>query len=430
VAASLLSSVSPLIRAGRVIESQGRMLRSSLPSATLGELVTVETSNGESLFRVTGFRNELAFLTPLEESVGIRAGARVEALNCDAFCCWSSDYIGQPLDSLGNPLEELSVNKLERLPLQVTRRKILEREPLSVRFMTGVKALDTFVPMLKGQRLLIAAEAGVGKTSLIKEIAIKTNADVTVITLVGERGREAREFISSLDLNRSVIIISTSDEPATRRIASAETAVAISRKLAAEGKDVLLLMDSLTRYGRALRDDALSVGEPAVRRGYPASVFSALPLLLEQAGNFSSGSITGIFTMLLNGELDEDPLIEEVKGVVDGHAILRQEIAERGIFPALSVHESLSRVERDAVSEEHHRAIMVARRVFSKLAKEKKLAYFSSQLEPELKAAMELESNFWELVDSAKESPQSDLETLTQTFLLAICESREFRKSQ
>lgn len=351
--------------------------------------------------RVGAVLEDSVLLTLLDSADGLGVGSRVFSDNSAPNFLWSDQLFGSCVDTFGKPLDRAPLETGTKISLNLRHRSLTERKPLTGRILTGVSALDRFTPLMYGQRILVIAEPGVGKTTLLWDVAERGEADVVVLALVGERSREAAEILrmrlGDKARRRTVIVVSTADESPARRSQSAITAFQIAGYHADRGRHVLLLFDSLTRYARSLRDEALSTGELPIRRGYPASVFSGMARILEQAGYFNSeGSITGIFTMLTENE--EDPMVEEVKGVVDGHITLRREIAEQGTFPALSPAESLSRLEREALSQLEHQQLLKVRRLFSRLLRDKKLALFADNLDDELKSALEKEPSLWRLV--------------------------------
>lgn len=381
---------------GHITECRGGVVRATLPGARIGDLVLVDQTK---LAKVGGVLEGAVLLTLLDNPEGLSIGSKVSSTNSQLFCPWSPELLGQCLNAFGSPLTERRFIPTSRIPLKLAERPLISRATLRTPLLTGVPALDRFTPLLKGQRMVITAEPGVGKSSLLWSIAERTAADVVVLALIGERNREAAELMEMTlsARSRAVVVVSTADESPARRSLSAITSFQIAQHHADKGKQVLLLFDSLTRYARALRDDALSTGELPIRRGYPASVFSQMARLLEQAGSFKTGgSITALFSMLTENE--EDPMVEEVKGVVDGHIVLRREISEQGIYPALSPSESLSRLEREALSPENHRLLIKIRRLFARLLRDKRLAMFSDNLDDELQFALKHEAALWRLI--------------------------------
>lgn len=392
-------SSSSYTNVGRVIECRGPVIRAVLPGAEIGEAAAIVTSHGKLLAVVSAFSDESVALSPLGSTNGIRVHDRVELIGENLEICFDDSQLDQVLEAVPVPS---SISGGTRISLDLSAIPLSSRAPLREQFLTGIRSIDLFTPVARGQRLLIASEPGVGKTTLLQTLAQNSDADLIVIGLIGERGREAaevmRDGISSSVKKRMIVVISTSDELATKRRLSAITATKIAEHFCNKGKNVLLLVDSLTRFIRAARDEALAAGELPVRRGYPASIFSILPQILERPGKYIRGSITAFYTMLLTSSLDEDPMIEEVRGILDGHLILRRELAESGIFPALSVNESLSRIGGILHEDEDRAAASRLRCYLEKLKKERHLALFAERPEPELAVILEFEPKIREFL--------------------------------
>jgi len=350
-------------RHGRVSDLIGLIIEATGLEAEVGEVCEVRT--GRDAVRsgwvtipaeVVGFRGGRTLLMPLGEMHGIGPGDTVTATGRHVSVPVGDALLGRVLDGLGRPID--GGPDLEGLPLRPIAGappSPLERPRISERVTLGVRALDTLVPCGRGQRLGIFAGSGVGKSSLLGMIARSTSADVNVICLVGERGREVREFIDR-DLGdaiaRSVVVVATSDQPALVRIKAALTATAIAEHFRDEGADVMLMMDSVTRFAMAQREVGLAIGEPPATRGYTPSVFALLPKLLERSGANSKGSITGLYTVLVDGDDMNEPIADAVRSILDGHVVLSRELAHAGHYPAIDVLQSVSRLEREITSEE------------------------------------------------------------------------------
>jgi type III secretion protein N (ATPase) len=347
-----LARVQTVVERGRVVEAVGTTLRVSGIKARIGQQCVVRSGEGRSLrAEVVGLSRGDALLVPLAALHDIAADAEVEVIAerprvpCGpALLGRVIDAFGQPLD--GRPLAASPVSSLQ--PLHAEAPTPMARMPVHEPFVTGVRAIDALLTVGVGQRLGIFATAGGGKSTLMGMLARRARCDVIVIGLVGERGREVREFIDDTlgpeGLARSVLVVSTSERPALERLRAAEAATAIAEGFRARGQRVLLLMDSVTRYARALREIGLAVGEPAVRRGFPPSVFAELPRLFERAGNDDRGSITAFYSVLAEDEDGSDPVAEEVRSILDGHIVLSREIGAAGRYPAIDVLASASRV--------------------------------------------------------------------------------------
>jgi len=353
-----LESASPRRESGRVTEVTGLVVRASLPGVRIGEVVSVGTSGLEA--EVVGFRGDEAVLLPLGEATGIGPDALCAATGRALSIGVSAGLLGRVLDGLGRPIDG-GGPVAGSVPWPVDRPA---PEPLSRRRVTrplplGVRALDALLTVGEGQRVGLFAGSGVGKSTLLGQIARQTEADVNVIALCGERGREVVDFLEEslgeAGRRRSVVVCATSDAPSLVRLKSAFVATAIAEYFRAEGRRVLFMLDSVTRVARAQREVGLAAGEPPARQGYPPSVFALLPRLLERTGNDACGSITALYTVLVAGGDMEEPIADEVRGILDGHVILSREIAARNHWPAIDVLPSLSRL-MNAVADPQHRA--------------------------------------------------------------------------
>jgi flagellum-specific ATP synthase len=332
---------------GLVIESEG-------PVAAVGEICRIESArhDGITLAEVVGFRNHHLLLMPLGELHGIHPGSEVTATGAPMRIGVGHGLLGRVLDGLGRPIDGLDPVRTElSVELNLMPPHPLKRQRINKIFQTGIKAIDTFAPCGRGQRLGIFAGSGVGKSTLLGMMASYAEADVNVIALIGERGREVREFLER-DLaiggrKKSVVIVATSNEPALHRVKGAFLAMAIAEHFRGLGQSVLLMMDSVTRLAMAQREIGLAVGEPPATRGYTPSVFSLLPQLLERAGTGETGDITGLFTVLVEADDMNDPIADATRAILDGHIVLSRELATQNHYPAIDVLESVSRLNRD-----------------------------------------------------------------------------------
>jgi ATP synthase in type III secretion protein N len=356
-----LEGAAPFRVRGRVTALTGLVVRASVEGARQGELVEIRGAGREPLVaEVVGLRDQEAVLLPLGEPRGVGLDAEVVPTGRPLAVRAGPGLLGRVLDGLGHPLDgrplprglaEWAVDRPAPGPLE--RRRVTEPLPL------GVRALDGFLTVGRGQRLGLFAGSGVGKSTLLGQIARQARSDLSVVCLLGERGREVRDFLDEAlgedGLARSVVVAATSDAPALVRLRAAYLATAIAEWFAeVEGREVLFLLDSLTRFARAQREVGLAAGEPPARQGYPPSVFSALPRLVERTGARARGGITAVYTVLVAGGDMEEPIADEVRGVVDGHVVLERSVAARGRFPAVDVLQSLSRL-MPAVASEGHR---------------------------------------------------------------------------
>lgn len=344
---------------GRVTHIVGLLIESAGPSVHLGELCHIYNRQGEAVpCEVVGFKDKKVLLMSLGEMTHIAPGAEVCPTGEVAMIPVSAALCGRVIDALGNPIDgkgPISANKY--YPLHAAPPKALQRQRITEPLHTGIRAIDGICTAGRGQRFGIFAGAGVGKSTLLSMVAKMSTADINVIALIGERGREVREFIERdlgpEGLARSVVVVVTSDEAALLRTKGASTATAIAEYFRDRGKSVVLMMDSVTRYAMALREIGLAVGEPPTTKGYTPSVFAMLPKLLERAGNSERGSITGIYTILVEGDDLNDPVADTVRSILDGHIVLSRKLASANHYPAIDTLASLSRVMREIVSEEH-----------------------------------------------------------------------------
>ncbi len=355
-----IEQVDPLTRYGRVSDIVGLVVEAVGPAdVALGELCYIGDPGSEPVrAEVVGFRGRKVLLMPLGQIEGIRPGTSVFPARSSLFVPVGLGLCGRVLDGLGNPIDgkgELHAEERRSVhaepPDPLSRRRV--RQPLG----TGVRALDGLVSCGKGQRMGIFAGSGVGKSTLMGMVARHSEADVNVIALVGERGKEVLDFIEDSlgeeGLRRSVVVVATSDQPALIRLKAAFLATAIAEYFRDTGKDVILMMDSLTRVAMAQREIGLAAGEPPTTRGYTPSVFALLPRLLERAGMTARGSITGFYTVLVEGDDMDEPIADASRAILDGHLVLSRRLASRGHYPPIDVMESVSRVMKDVTSDAH-----------------------------------------------------------------------------
>ncbi len=348
---------------GRVVGAVGLLIESQGPPAKLGEICLIERGRHAAPLpvEVVGFRNGRTLLTPLGELTGVAPGSEVIPTRQTASVGVSEALLGRVLDGLGNPIDgKPAPAPTARYPLLADAPPALERPPLRTPLPLGVRAIDALLTCAYGQRIGIFAGSGVGKSTLMGMIARNTAAEVSVIALIGERGREVREFIEDSlgeeGLQRAVLVVATSDQPAIVRQKAAFTATAIAEYFRDQGKQVVLMMDSLTRLAMAQREIGLSAGEPPAARGYTPSVFALLPRLLERAGRTAKGSITGIYTVLVDGDDLNDPIADTARAILDGHIVLSRTLAQQGHYPPIDVLASLSRVMPNIAAPEHLQA--------------------------------------------------------------------------
>ena len=347
----------PVQRVGHVVRVSGLIIESEGPNLALGDVCEIHARRGEPAIHaeVVGFRDHRLLLMPLGETQHLRTGSEVIASAFAATAPVGKGLLGRTIDGLGQPMDGLGALVCERSPrLHSKPPNPLTRQRISEPLATGVRAIDTFTPVGCGQRMGIFAGSGVGKSTLLGMMARGADSDVNVIALIGERGRELREFIEKdlggEGMKRSVVICSTSDQPALVRLRAAMLATAIAENFRDAGKKVLFMMDSVTRFAMAQREIGLAVGEAPSSRGYTPSVFALLPRLLERTGAAERGSITAFYTVLVEGDDMNEPIADAVRGILDGHIVLTRALATANHFPAIDVLESVSRLVRDITS--------------------------------------------------------------------------------
>ncbi len=374
---SALSSVTSVQRVGKVADAYGTMIRATGLKASIGELCYLRNPRGTGdpdfnlAAEVVGVSRQHTLLTPLGALDGVSATTEVYATGRQAAVRAGDGLLGRVLDAHGEPIDDKGpLGPTVEAPIYAKSPNPLTRSLIERPFATGVRAIDAVMTAGEGQRLGIFAVAGGGKSTLLGMLARGGDADVNVIVLVGERGREVNEFIfdnlGDEGLARSVVVVATSDRPALERSRAAWVGTAIAEHFRDRGKRVLLLVDSVTRFARALRDVGLAIGEPPARRGFPPSVFSALPQLFERAGNNEHGSITAFYTVLAEDEDGGDPIVEEVRSILDGHIVLSRKLAAAYHYPAIDVLTSLSRTMPRVVDETHLRAAGQLRKYLAK----------------------------------------------------------------
>lgn len=349
---------------GKVVQIVGLVIECNGPNVSMGELCYVHShfEDVEPLpAEVVGFREGYVLLMPLGETKGIGPGCQVVSAQKVLQVKVGPELLGRVIDGLGNPIDGKGPILCQKeYPIQADPPAPLERPVIKDSLYVGVRAIDGLITMGQGQRIGIMAGSGVGKSTLLSMIARNTEADISVIALVGERGREVKEFIErdlgEEGLKRSVVVVATSDKPALVRIKGALTATAIAEYFRDRGRKVVLMMDSVTRFAMAQREVGLTVGEPPATRGYTPSVFALLPRLLERAGTSAKGSITGIYTVLVDGDDMNEPIADAVRSILDGHIVLSRNIAAQNHFPAIDVLSSVSRVMSAVVPKEHMEA--------------------------------------------------------------------------
>jgi flagellum-specific ATP synthase len=353
-----LGQVSTLRWSGRVLQVVGNLVESEGPYCSVGDAVEITTTEGNTyLGEVVGFRGPVMLTMTLELPRGIRFGDQIMATGARPSIRVGAELLGRVIDATGKPLDGLGeYNARRAMPVDGAAPLPMDRVPIRDPLGCGVRALDAFVTCGRGQRLGVFGGSGVGKSTLLGMMARGTQADMTVMALIGERGREVQEFLEVLGeegRRRSVIVVSTSDQSPLLKMRAAMSATAIAEHFASTGKNVLLVVDSLTRFAMAQREIGLAAGEPPTTKGYTPSVVNTLARLVERAGNFKTGSITAFYTVLMEGDDQQDPVVDTVRSLLDGHIILDRALALKNHYPPIAILDSLSRLMSSVASKEH-----------------------------------------------------------------------------
>ncbi|EMY6463645.1 flagellar protein export ATPase FliI [Vibrio alginolyticus] len=408
------------VASGKLVRVVGLTLEATGCRAPIGSLCLVETMSGQMEAEVVGFSGDNLFLMPSEQITGILPGARVTPLTSDAGLPVGMELLGRVIDGVGNPLDGLGPLYTDhRASFNAEPINPLARKPISEPLDVGLKAINGLLTVGKGQRIGLFAGSGVGKSVTLGMMTRGTTAQVVVVGLIGERGREVKEFIEEIlgedGRRRSVVVAAPADASPLMRLKGCQTALTIAEYFRDQGLDVLLLMDSLTRFAQAQREIALSVGEPPATKGYPPSVFAKLPALVERAGNGSAeqGSITAFFTVLTEGDDLQDPIADASRAILDGHIVLSREMADAGHYPAIDVEKSVSRVMPQITTEEHVLMSKAVRQVLSICRKNQDLVSIGAYkpgTDPAIDGAFTLKPKLDEyLQQSMKESVPYDM---------------------
>jgi flagellum-specific ATP synthase len=382
---------------GRVVEANGQTVESEGPPCSMGECAEIVDMEGKRhLAEIIGFRGRNVIAMPMKAIQGIRYGDSLTATGITPSIAVGEDMRGRILDALGAPLDGLPALRATDLwPLDGTIPPPMERQPIREPLGTGLRVLDGMLTVGRGQRIGIFGGSGVGKSTLIGMMTRNTAADLTVVGLVGERGREVREFVEDSlgeeGMKRSVMLVSTSDQSPLLRMRAALAATAVAEFYASRGKHVLLVLDSLTRYAMAAREIGLAAGEPPATKGYTPSVFTKLARLVERAGNFERGSITAFYTVLMEGDDQQDPIVDSVRSFVDGHVVLSRSMAAAGWYPPVNILDSLSRLMPAVTTRAHREQAAMMRRLLAAHSRSEdliRIGAYKAGMDPELDRAM------------------------------------------
>lgn len=412
----------PIKCAGRIVKVQGLLIESRGPQAVVGEVCRIDAPKGAGVVRaeVVGLRGDIVQLMAFDETAGIEVGNRVVASGELLSVKVSPKLLGRSLDALGLPTDDKGdIESALSYPAVADPPDPLKRRRITQRVATGVRAIDGLLPVGKGQRLGIFAGSGVGKSTLLGMIARNTNADVNVVALIGERGREVNDFIENdlgpEGLARSVIVVSPSSAPPLARLRGAYVATAVAEYFRDQGLDVMLLFDSVTRFARAQREIGLAVGEPPATRGYPPSVFDSMPKLLERCGTSEKGTITGFYTVLVDGDDMDEPIADTVRGILDGHLVLSRRLAQRYHYPAVDVLSSISRLAPAVSGPASRKAGGVVRRLMADYAEAEDMidvGAYKAGTNPAIDAAIAKRGEIEEFLVQAVEEKSTVPETL------------------
>jgi flagellum-specific ATP synthase len=424
----VLDRIETVRSVGHVRELVGLLVASEGPAAAVGDVCEIQSSRkGVVRAQVVGFRDGRVLLMPLEETGGLQLGDVVTARPEAACVDVGPQLLGRVLDGFGLPLDGRGpIDPEASYDLNAVPPGPLEREHITEPLVTGIRVIDSLLPIGKGQRIGLFGGSGVGKSTLLGAMARHNSADVSVIALIGERNREVREFIekelSSEGMARSIVVVATSDMPAPLRIRAAFVALAISEYFRDAGKSVLLVMDSVTRLAMAQREIGLAAGEPPSQKGYTPSVFNLLPKIFERAGNFKNGSITGFFTVLVEGDDFNEPICDATRAILDGHVILSRELGARGHYPAIDVLNSVSRLANRISAPAH---LESARRIREALAEFQRsedlinLGAYAAGSNPKLDQAIKLRPQLLDFLRQTPEFRESIEQTMSKLDVLA-----------
>jgi len=415
--------INTVMADGRVTKAAGLIIEATAKSGTVGDVCDIQIGQKQSIrSEIVGFKNNRVLLMPLGETVGVAPGSKVRLSPEPLQIPVSDALLGRVLNGLGIPIDgKQPILSKHTRSVYNTPPNPLIRQRITNRLETGIKAIDGLITLGQGQRVGIFAGSGVGKSVLLGMMARYTNADVNVIALIGERGREVREFIESdlgeEGLKKSVMVVATSDQAATVRIKSALIATTIAEYFRDKGKNVLLLMDSLTRVSMAQREIGLAIGEPPTTKGYTPSVFALMPRLLERAGNSDVGSITGLYSVLVDGDDMDEPIADAARSILDGHIVLSRRIATKGHYPAIDVLESVSRVKHQVMTDKQAKT---SQKVLEQLAVYREsedlinIGAYSKGTTPRIDKAIDNMDNINAFLRQNIEKKSNYLETLNQ----------------
>jgi len=423
-----LDQVELLPWCGQVTATVGLLIESIGPAVAIGDFCEIDAGGGRRIrTQVIGFRNGRVLAMPLDEPEGLQLGAKVIARVQDARLAVGPGLLGRVLDGFGNPMDGgPAIDAAETYPLYTAPPNPLKRAHITDRLVTGIRAIDSLLTCGKGQRIGLFGGSGVGKSTLLGAMSRKNSAQVSVVALIGERNREVKAFLDHElgpeGMKRSVVVVATSDRPAPLRIRAAFVALAAAEYFRDQGADVLLVMDSVTRFAMAQREIGLAAGEPPSQKGYTPSVFTMLPKIFERAGNFERGSITGFFTVLVEGDDFNEPICDASRGILDGHLILSRDLASAGHYPAIDVLSSVSRLANKVATREETEAAQKIREAMALYAQSSDLIQLGAHVQgtnPKLDQSIRLRPQISSFLQQSADTFSDLSETKGGLFALA-----------
>jgi flagellum-specific ATP synthase len=423
-----LDQIDPLPWTGQVTATVGLLIESQGPAAAIGDFCEIRAANGRSIrTQVIGFRNGRVLAMPLDEPDGLQLGSPVIARSQDARLAVGPGLLGRILDGFGQPMDGgPPTESTDAYPLYAPPPNPLERKHITDRLVTGVRSIDSLLACGKGQRIGLFGGSGVGKSTLLGAMSRKNSAQVSVIALIGERNREVKAFLENElgpeGMKRSVVVVATSDRPAPLRIRAAYVALAAAEYFRDQGADVLLVMDSVTRLAMAQREIGLAAGEPPAQKGYTPSVFNLLPKIFERAGNFKKGSITGFFTVLVEGDDFNEPICDACRAILDGHIILSRELGAMGHYPAIDILNSVSRLASKVATPEQREAARKIREALASYHQSEdliNLGAYASGSNARLDLAIRMRPNLMQFLRQPPDVAAPMADTLKQLYALA-----------
>lgn len=426
----LLNDCNPVQSFGKVTKVVGLVVEATGLKASLGDVCHIIPDNKKDnpiAAEVVGFKDNSLLFMPYGEMRGVRPGSLIQNSSLPPLFPASAELLGRTLDAFGNPLDKgAPVNPETMIPLYADPPAPLDRPRIDETLDVGVRCINSLITMGKGQRVGIMAGSGVGKSTLMGMMARYTEADIIVMGLIGERGREVLEFmerdLGKEGMARSCIVVATSDQPALVRMRAAYAATAVAEYFRDQGKNVLLMMDSITRFAMASREIGLATGEPPTTKGYTPSVFAQLPRLLERAGRSDKGTITGIYTVLVDGDDFNEPIADAVRSILDGHIVLTRQLADKGHFPAIDVLKSISRLRNDIIEKDLVKAGRILTNLLSTYNSSEdmiNIGAYSKGSNPEIDAAIQFNKPINEFLMQGINEPENIMDSFTKMLQLA-----------